>query len=355
MQPGIRQKRWVTSPSGFGMAPRPRSSARLAHDGHGIDAVIRRVPVLMARIALPGAAPLARIERRVSALAGDLLQMGVDAAQHLCLPVGCIPALSLSEVSSGALVACVYTRKVDAPGAAGLRSIAEAIARPLARLVESTGAEPIALLAAEQEYLEARCRADARTLIEDGLAVCPTDAAWEALWPELRRGLELDRFQPRLAAAHNANVLAAVVGAAQRLGIEPQPWAHEARNYAGRWGSCEPLARWGYVRGSLIGELTLPVPGRHGPSSASRGSSDSMAASSLCRAREALGRVAAVGLSASLAFSVPRWQARVLELCARSASASPPSSGGAARLVAIERRSESGVRLVPELARARCP
>ena len=316
-----------------------RRGARLASEAGGIEAALCAVPVLAARIALPGAAPFGIVDRRVAALAGDLLQIGMDTAHEAGVPIGCIPGLLVSEPLCGRVSACLYTRRVDEPSADALRAVAEALVRPLACLAECDGIGLVESFAAQHECVKARCRIKVTALLEDPAAARWTDAQWTASWPALRRALELDRFDPRFAAAHNAWVLEAMAGAADALRLDPRLWALEARRYAGRWGSCEPLVRWTCARRDLCGELSIPLLRRLELAMAS---SEPAGASPMLRSMaDAMIQLVCVGLSASLAFYRPWWQARMRELLHPAAA---PAGHRERDAPSPERSSESGVR-----------
>ena len=324
--------------------------ARLASNEGGVEAVVRDVPMLVARVSLPNAAPWARVQRRVAALAGDLLQVGMDAASQAWVPIGCIPGLYLCGTSAGGIEAHVHSERVGAPGGEVLRTVAESLARPLTRLAECAGAAPhVTLCELQHQRLEARCRIAAGALFEGGFS-----ARSRSLEPaDLRRDLELDRHDPPLAVAHNARVIEAMLWASAALGVDPGLWEGEARRYAGRWGSCEPLARWRCVRGELIGELRLPVVlGRAGANGAAP-PCVSGAPPELRDVKDAMLQLAGVALAASLAFSCSRWQARATRALGGSASPPPlPAAGLDAGLSPSKRSSESGVHVV---ARGRGP
>jgi len=217
--------------------------AQLVCSHSDFDVTLLRVPALVAWIGLPKSIQLATIQRRVTTLASDLLQVGMEAVGDARLPVGCIPALDLRETAEGAIAARVYSEKVDAAGKGVIETVARAIAIPLARLAECEEPARVQLKLLQVERVRARCRIDACELsTRHGL-----------------RSLGLDRHDPMVAAAHNARVLEALIQAACALGIDAGPWAHEARKYAARWGSCEPLANWQATRREIIGELQLPM------------------------------------------------------------------------------------------------
>ncbi|MEO8180003.1 MAG: hypothetical protein ABI895_14305, partial [Deltaproteobacteria bacterium] len=217
--------------------------AQLVCSHADFDVTLLRVPTLVAWIWLPKSIQLATIRRRVAALASDLLQVGMDAVGDTWLPVGCIPAIDMRETADGATAARVYSEKVDAAGKDVVETAARAIATPLARLAECEEPVRVQLELLQLERVRARCRIDARELS-----------------PQHRlRSLGHDRHDPAVAAAHNARVLETLLQAASAMGIDAGPWALEARQYAARWGSCEPLANWQATRHEIIGELQLPM------------------------------------------------------------------------------------------------
>jgi hypothetical protein len=322
-------------------------AARLARQQGGFEVEVRSVPVLVARVTLPGAVPSARVQRRITALAGDLLQLGMDAAAQASVPIGCIPGFYLCGSRGGGMEAHVHSERVDAPGAKVLRTVAESLARPLARLAECAGAAPpVTLCELQHQRVEARCRIAASVLFERGSAARPQGMAPAVLRAELLRELALDRHDPPLAVAHNARVIEAMLGASAALGVDPGVWEREARRYAGRWGSCEPLARWRWVRGELIGELRLPVRWRDAPARrAAPAGVSSEPSANIPDVKDAMMQLACVALAASLAFSAARWRARAAGRLSACASPPPlPAAGVDHRSLPAKRSFESGVR-----------
>ncbi len=334
MQRGRHYRTWLTS-----------TSTKVVK---GVEAEVRDVPVLLARVSLPNAAPFARVQRRFAALAGDLLQVGMDAAAaRAWVPIGCIPSLYLCLAPGGEIEAHVYSEKVDARGGDVLRTVAESLARPLARLAECAGAAPPVILRELQHQLvEARCRIAASELFEGRSAAHARGQEPGAPRPDLRRELELDRHDPPLAAAHNACVIEAMLGASAALGVAHGVWEGEARRYAGRWGSCEPLVRWMCVRGELIGELRLPVALGHARASAAPPPGGSVACPELRDVKGAMTQLACVALAASLEFSITRWRARATRPLSASASPPLPAPDLDTGRPPGKRSSESGVRAV---------
>jgi hypothetical protein len=181
-----------------------------------------------------------------------------------------------------------------------------------------------------------------------------------ALWAELSRALE--QHQPALAAQHNDYLIEGMAVAAAELGLDRASWEAEARRYAGRWGSCEPLVRWVCVRGELIGHLRMPVELEQLRLDAA-GHVGAFAAEARQRSvNDSLSLLACVGLSASIAFFAQRWRA-LLGAVQHSQLRPPPlrsipgagvsdARAPAATRPAASRLSESGVhprvRLEPE-------
>jgi hypothetical protein len=58
---------------------------------------------------------------------------------------------------------------------------------------------------------------------------------------------------------HNGHVLEGLAAAAAGSNVDAAGFTLEARAYAARWGSCEPLARWRISGDLLVGELAMPV------------------------------------------------------------------------------------------------
>lgn len=329
--------------------------ARLVTQRLGFDAEVQEVPALVARISLPNAAPHARVQRRFAALAGDLLQVGMDATADASLPIGCIPGVWLSSSGGGDLAAFVCSEKVDAAGGRALFRVAEAISVPLARLAECAGAVPVELRAISRSWVKARCRFPAGDVC--GLDPAPAEGRGRAErgrgapWAELARAL--DQHQPALAAQHNEYLIEGMAGAATELGLGGSSWETEARRFAGRWGSCEPLVRWVCVRGELIGDLRLPLELAQ-LSLETAGHGGAVAAEAKQRSvNDSLRLLACVGLSASIAFFSQRWRGLTGLTQPRNLPPPPlraiPGAGvsgarapGASRPAAL-RSSESGV------------
>lgn len=321
--------------------------AQLACDKGGFQAEVRDVPVLVARVSLPNAAPSACVRRRVAALAGDLLQVGMDAVPQAWVPIGCIPGLYVCGAPGGGVEAHVHSERVDAPGGDALRRVAESLARPLTRLAECEVAPPITLCELQHQRVEARCRIAASALFEGRPAASERGSEQTAPRTDLRRELELDRHDAPLAVAHNAHVIDAMLAASVALGIDNGRWEGGARRYAGRWGSCEPLVRWSSVRGDLIGELRLPVVLGHARAGAAPQAGASRAPLELLRLTDAMLQLACVALAASLAFSSSRWRARAARPPLASTLPPPlPAADFDRELSLGARSSESGVHAV---------
>jgi hypothetical protein len=282
--------------------------ARLVTERLGFDAEVQELPALVARISLPGAAPQVRVQRRFAALAGDLLQVGMDATADGALPVGCIPGVSLRASAGGELAAFVCSEKADAAGGRALFQVAEAISVPLARLAECEGAVPVELRAVSHSWVKARCRIRASDVLQLNQAPESQVRAQRgpaAPWTELARAL--DHHQPALAAEHNEYLLEGMAGAAMELGLGGSSWETEARRFAARWGSCEPLVRWICVRGELIGDLRLPLELAQ-LSLDTAGQGGAFAAEARQRSvNDSMRLLACVGSSASVAFYSQRW------------------------------------------------
>jgi hypothetical protein len=329
-----------------GVAAALCEAARLACE-QGFEVEVRNVPVLVARVSLPTALASARVQRRIAALAGDLLQLGMDAAAQAWVPIGCIPGLYLCGSPSGGMEAHVHSERVDAPGAKVLRTVADALARPLMRLAECADAAPsVTLCELQHQRVEARCRIAASALFDRRFAGRAQGREAAVPRADLLRELALEHHDPPLAVAHNARVIEAMLGASAALGVDPGVWEGEARRHAGRWGSCEPLVRWRWLRGELIGELRLPVRWGDAPARmAPRAGASSEASADMADMKDAMMRLACVALAASLAFSAARWRARAAGPLSAPPSPPPlPAADVDRRSLPGKRSFESGVR-----------
>jgi hypothetical protein len=216
-----------------------------------------------ARISLVAGVEACRVRCRISALAGDLLQMAMDASAD-GIPPGYIPALRVADDDHERIEVSLYIEKVDDEGELFLRHAADAIARPLARLAECESVPTVHIFRAPIELIRVRCCIDIGELVDaenrkaeacDMASTSVRESVAEMVSP-----FSADSHQPQLAVQHNDHVLEAAAAAALEHGLDPRIFDTSARAYASRWGSCEALAQWRVHGAELRGQLQLPVP-----------------------------------------------------------------------------------------------
>lgn len=255
-----------------------------------------------ARISLLAGAEAFRVRRRISALAGDLLQMAMDASTD-GIPPGWIPGLRVADDGHDRIEVSLYIEKVDDEGERFLRKSAHAISRALARLAERKSVPTLQIVRAPVELVRVRCCIDIGELVHDesqkaeasGAAPMNVRAHVDDMIPPLG-----DSHQPQLAVEHNDHVLEAAAAAALELGLDPRIFDTSARAYASRWGSCEALVQWRRRDAELRGQLQLPL--QSGGWNVLAGE---VLASSSPVDQALLVRVACYGLAGSLGFLRP--------------------------------------------------
>lgn len=328
----------------WGQSDELAAAAEIANLGGGLEASLFTTQMSAARVWLEQCAVDAQAPRRIASVAGQLLQLGMEASPQRCLPLGCIPALEIQDHGGGALGVTLYTECGDALGRGAIEAAARAMAGPLARLVGCTREPAIQLGVVQAVRARARCRASVEQLLVAALGPGePIDAPLCALGDEVLSWFGLDRHQPELAATHNAYVLQAVNAAASALGLEPWRFEAAAHNQASRWGSCEPLVRWRRRAGDLSGQMELPVD----LESVSRTllfAGDDEARREVARRRVQL--VVGVGLFASLAYVRRVLAANVQQRASHTSELEPAEGGRAAPFTRRSGITESGVRPV---------
>jgi hypothetical protein len=278
-------------------------AAQLLRQGGGIEAQCYSQPLTVAEIWLPRCSEPGRVQRRVAALASELLDIGLAT-----LPASCTalyrPAFELHDRGNANFEALLQIAGTGALLSAVIATLARAIGPRLARLAETPLQPEIQLGVLEVQRLRARCSislrpaAPASALLRTrGTADAPSTIVIDRLLQQLG----LDRRRPALAALHNAHVLAGLAGAATAAGVDAVCFAAEARRHAARWGSCEPLVTWRRQGDGLYGELELPLDLQSIYDCLRRGAPEASEGELYRRARDLAAQVAAIGLASSLA------------------------------------------------------
>jgi hydroxymethylglutaryl-CoA reductase len=314
----------------------------LANGGGGLEAVLLATQMSAARVWLSGCEDGAQAPARIAAVAGQLLQIGMEGSPQRWMPLGCIPALEVHAHGADGLGVTLYTECNDAMGRSAIESAARAMAAPLAGLAGCTREPEIELGHVQAMRAKLRCRLSVEQLIAAAAPGRAFTAPQRARCDEALSWFGVDRHQPELAAAHNAFVIEGVSAAATALGLEAWRFIAAAQCHAARWGSCEPLARWRRQGHEVCGQLELPID-----------------LDSACMAlpfvgnedarREAARRrvqlVAGVGLLASLAYVRAVLAANVRQ-GALAAEGPPAESASSGRMPRDSALAESGVRLI---------
>jgi hypothetical protein len=311
-------------------------AGQLAAAADGSDAALLSTRMVAAQLWLIECSDALTVRDRIASMAGELLQIGMEALPDGCMPLGCIPALDVRHHGEGNIEVIVYSECADALGRSAIEAAGRAIASPLARLAGAARQPQIQIGRVDALRARVRCRVDLRDLgarLTSGLnAISSSDvislASRHRADPGVKTGpnahrliapgpgheallaldemlgcFGFDSYHPELAAEHNEYVLDASMATASALGLEPWRIGHAARSHAMRWGSCELLAKWRRQGSDLHGHLEMPVdlasvcrslPPRVAP----------LRDAQLHRqtASELLLRVASVGLAASLSY-----------------------------------------------------
>jgi hypothetical protein len=304
-----------------------------------------------ARVWLSGCPDGEQAPARIAAVAGQLLQIGMEGSPQRWMPLGCIPALEVHDHGGEGLGVTLYTECGGAPGRSAIEAAARAMAAPLAGLVGCTREPAIQLGHVHATRAKVRCRVSVEPLLAAAAPAGILEAPLRALGDEALSWFGVDRHEPELAAPHNDFIVEGLNAAAAALGLEAWRFTAGARSHAARWGSCEPLARWRRQGQEICGLLELPVD----LDSASRALpfvGDEDARREAARRRVQL--VACVGLLASLAH-VRAWiEAIARQRAFGSGDALPVESPASGRMSRDPSIAESGVRLIaPEHAATR--
>jgi hypothetical protein len=313
-----------------------RDAVELIRRSGGFEAKRLQATWSTARISLLAGAEAFRVRRRISALAGDLLQMAMDASTD-GIPPGCIPGLCVADDGHERIEVSLYIEKVDDEGERFLRKSAHAIARTLARLAERKSVPTLQIVRAPVELIRVRCCIDIGELVHDESQ--KADASGAASMNVRARVDDMmlpfgDSHQPQLAVEHNDHVLEAAAAAALELGLDARIFDTSARAYASRWGSCEALVQWRRRDAELRGQLQFPLQ----PGSRNVLAGEALASSSPVD-KALLVRVACFGLAGSLGFLLPALRG--------------PAHGRRPRLLPPPLREQTTVRSAPRAAHAK--
>jgi hydroxymethylglutaryl-CoA reductase len=279
-------------------------AAQLLRHGGGIEAQCYSQPLTVAEIWLSRCAEPGRVQRRVAALASELLDIGLATLPASCTAAECLPAFELHHRGNANFEALLQIAGTGALLSAIVATLARAIGPRLARLAETPLQPEIQLGVLEVERIRARCSISLRragqasALLRAGGAA---DAPSTIVIDRLLQQLGLDRRRPALAALHNAHVLAGLAAAASAADAEAVCFVAEARRHAARWGGCEPLVTWRRQGDTLHGELELPVDLQSIYDCLRRGAPEPSEGELYRRARDLATQVAAIGLASSLA------------------------------------------------------
>lgn len=332
-----------------------RAAAELVHAAGGLEAKRRRSSALALRVGLDGCAEALRVQRRISALAGDLLQLSMDASEDAGTPACCIPRIRVHDRGAARVDVDVHVESGGARGQAFLETAARAVLPLLERLGECQSAAALQIFSTPVDQVSVDCRVGIDDLIETVMRAAGAhdgSAAAPARLDEHVRRLCSGSHQPELAARHNDHVLASISAAFER-DFDAGRFVLEARAHASRWGSCEPLANWRQRGRELIGQLQLPLL-FDGRDIAERTAHRSAQTTIRRRAPseplpgDALVDIASVALAASLGFLQQELLAQLRPR--RPRTLLPPPLPAHGRLhqqaagAADERRFESGVR-----------
>jgi hydroxymethylglutaryl-CoA reductase len=236
--------------------------AQIVRDAGGFEARTFCSPITTAQIWLTGCPDSSQAERHIRAAAAELLQVGLGIEPGQRLPIGSIPALNLFDHGDGTLEAVLYVERADELCSRVMKAAARAIGPRLAHLAETRRSPDIQHGVVEHERVRARCRLSPSGLAR-GHARQSNQASGVRRVIGSNAGCEhefsSDRHEPVLAETHNSHVLEGLAAAAAGSNIDPACFTVEARSYAARWGSCEPLVRWRLSGDMLLGELNVPV------------------------------------------------------------------------------------------------
>jgi hypothetical protein len=200
-------------------------AGEIMRGSEGFEASLRLTRMIAARIWLTGCAESNHAQRRISSMARQLLQLGMEAMPHRCIPLGCIPSLEVRDHGAGNFDVTLYTECVSAGGQRAIELAALAIAEPLAQLAACEREPTLEIGLLQATRARVRCRVDVRSLGGGFLSPAePLEAAVvlePAALDAVLYGFGVDTHQPQLAAAHNAYVVQRLAAAALALGLDP--------------------------------------------------------------------------------------------------------------------------------------
>lgn len=319
------------------------AACELANLGPGLETALISTRMSAARVWVSGCEDGDQAPARIAAMAGQLLQIGMEGSPQRWMPLGCIPALEVHEHGSDELGVTPYTECGDAMGRSAIEAAARAMAAPLAALVGCSCEPVIQLGDVQATRVKVRCRVSVEPLLAAAAPTAILEAPLRALGDEALSWFGIDRHEPELAAAHNDFIIEGVNAAATALGLEAWRFSAGARSHAARWGSCEPLARWRRQGQEICGLLELPVD-LDSACGALPCLEDEDARREVARRRVQL--VACVGLLASLAHVRAVIGAVARQRAFGSGEAPPVESAARGRSARDPAIAESGVRLI---------
>lgn len=317
------------------------AACELANGGGGLEAVLVATQMSAARVWLTGCEDSEQVPARIAAVAGQLLQIGMEGSPQRWMPLGCIPALEVHAHGAGGLGVTLYTECSDEMGRSAIEAAAQAMAAPLASLTGCTREPQIQLGHVQAMRARLRCRLSVEQLIAAAAPGAALEASLRARCDEALSWFGVDRHQPELSAPHNAFVIEGVSAAATALGLEAWRFAAAAECHAARWGSCEPLVRWRRQGNEVCGQLDLPID-LDSAQMALPFVGDEGARREAARRRVQL--VAGVGLLASLAYVRAVLAANFRQPALAAGEAQPTESAPSGRQWRDSGMAESGVR-----------
>jgi hypothetical protein len=280
--------------------------AQIVDETGGFETHTFCLPVTTAQIWLTDCPDSSQAAERIRVASAELLQASLCTGTGQRIPIGCIPALKLVDRGRGIVEAHLYVERADDVCSRVMRGAAEAIAPRLAHLAESRRTPDIQHGILENERVRARCRLRLCRLWhgQKDRSAPHKSGAWQVMsrLDRLEREFATDRHQPDLAALHNGHVLEGLAAAAAGSNVDPACFTLDARSYAARWGSCEPLARWRISGDQLLGEFSMPVDLATVSDSLSLRVQHEV---SFQTVRDVVSQVAAIGLASSIAYL--RW------------------------------------------------
>ncbi len=246
--------------------PQLQLALQALNQSGGCRAHVVKRPIAHAQILLCGLSDAESVYRRVEEVAAEILQRGVDSVGEERMPLGCFPGISIRRLGQDALLVTFHAEgERNLPAIEG---IARGASSTLFRLVDPPERPRIVLGVAQREVLQVSCDLNPESLVWL-LAQSGVNLSSAALGGrEICHGA-VDHHAPDQAQDMNEVVLDCFRSVAPGLALDGNLLERDAREHAGRWGSCEPLVRWSHVEGCLRGQLRVPTSVLTWPSSVS--------------------------------------------------------------------------------------